>query len=94
LVTPIGGLGRTGLPLDAGINVFGVFTKDRHVHVARLLDRTWHTFEPAHRAQADIEVELLAQRYVQRADTATDRRGQRAFDGNHVVLDRVQGFLG
>jgi len=37
---------------------------------------------------------LLAQGNVQRTNTATHRGGQRAFDGNHVVLDRIQSFLG
>ncbi len=36
---------------------------------------------------------MLTQCHVQRADAATDRSGQRAFDGDHVILDRVEGFL-
>ena len=85
---------RTGLPLDARVNILGVLTEDGHVHVAWLFHRAGHAFEPAHRAQAHIQVELLAQRHVQRTDTATDRRCQRALDGHHVILDRIQGFLG
>ena len=90
----LGGLGRTGFPLDTGIDVLGVLAEDGHVHIARLLHRAGHAFEPAHRTQAHIQVQLLAQRHVQGADAATDRSGQRALDGNHVVLHRVQGFLG
>ncbi|MCY1350602.1 hypothetical protein D9M68_426790 [compost metagenome] len=86
-------LGRTGLPLDAGINVFGVLAEDGHVDVARLLHRARHAFEPAHRAQADVQIELLAQRHVQRANTATDRGGQRTLDGNDVVTYGFQGFF-
>ena len=40
------------------------------------------------------QIELLAQGHVQGADAATDRGGQRALDGNHVVAYGVQGFLG
>ncbi len=85
---------RTGLPLDAGIDVLGVLAEDHHVHVAGLLHRAGHAFEPAYRALADVEIELLAQGHVQGADAATDRGGQRALDGNHVVAHGVQGFLG
>ena len=90
----LGGFRRTGLPLDASVDVFGVLAEDGHVDVARLFHRARHAFEPTHRAQADVQVELLTQGHVQRADTATDRSGQRAFDGDHVILDRVEGFLG
>ncbi|MCY1174545.1 hypothetical protein D9M73_147510 [compost metagenome] len=89
----LGGFRRTGLPLDAGVDVFGVLAEDGHVDITRFLDRARHAFEPAHRAQADVQVELLTQGHVQGTDAATDRGGQRALDGNHVILDRVQGFL-
>ncbi len=89
----LGRFRRTGLPLDTGVDVFRVLTEDRHVDVAWLLDRARHAFEPAHRAQAHIKVELLAQGNVQRTDAATDRRGQWALDGNYVILDCIQGFL-
>ena len=84
---------RTGFPFDAGINVFGVLAEDGHVDVARLFDRTGHAFKPTHGAQADIQIELLAQGYVQGANTATDRRGQRALDRHDVFLDCIQCFL-
>jgi hypothetical protein len=45
-----------------------------------MLHRARNALEPAHRAQADVEIEFLAQRDVQRADAAADRRGQRALD--------------
>ncbi len=75
-------------------DVLGVLAEDHHVHVAGLLHRAGHAFEPAYRALADVEIELLAQGHVQGADAATDRGGQRALDGNHVVAYGVQGFLG
>ena len=45
--------------------------------------------EPLHRAQADVEIEHLAQRDVERADAAADRRGQRAFDADEIFLERL-----
>ncbi|MNF58425.1 hypothetical protein D3C84_399800 [compost metagenome] len=84
---------RAGFPLDAGINIFGILPEDGHVDVAGLLHRAGHAFEPAHRAQADVQIQLLAQGYVEGADATTDRRGQRPLDGDDVILDRIQGFL-
>ena len=49
--------------------------------------------KPLHRAQADVEVEHLAQRHVERADAAADRRGERAFDANEIVLERGDGVV-
>ena len=42
--------------LDAGVNVFGVLTEDHHVDLLRRLDGRGHALEPAHRAQADVQV--------------------------------------
>ena len=50
--------------------------------------------EPAHRAQAHVQVEDLAQRDVERADAAADRRGERALDPDQVLLERLDGLVG
>ena len=98
LVTPISfmqeldqllGLVAAGLVLDAGVDVLRVLAEDHHVDLLGLLHRRGHALEVAHRAQADVEVELLAQRDVQRADAAADRRGQRALDRDDVVLAAI-----
>ena len=47
------------------------------------------TGEPAHWAQADIQVQLLAQRDVQAADAAAHRRGERAFDADELLAEGV-----
>ena len=52
-----------------------------------------HAGEPLHRAQADVEVEHLAQGDVERADAAADRRGQRAFDADEEFLERLDGVV-
>src|SRR5690606_7443385 len=67
------GLGAAGLPFHAGINIFGVLAEDHHVHIARLLHRAGHAFEPANRALADVQVQFLTQGDVQGADAGANR---------------------
>ena len=98
-------LGRARGPLHARVDVLGVLPEDDHVHVLRPLHRAGHALEVAHRPQADVEVQLLAQGDVQRADAAAHRRGQRALDahqvlaeggqrlGRHPLLRPVEGLL-
>ena len=88
------GLGRALLHLVAGVDVLGVLPEDDHVDQLGVQHRRGDAGEPAHRAQADVEVEDLAQRHVERADAAADRRGQRALDPDQVLpegLDRLVG---
>jgi len=47
-----------------------------------------------HRPHARVEVEHLAEGDVEAADPAPDRRGERALDGNEVLLDRLGRLLG
>ena len=53
-----------------------------------------HALEPAHGAQAHVEVEDLAQRDVERPDAAADRRGERALDPDEVLAEDVDRLLG
>ena len=55
------------LELDARVDVFGVLAEDHHVDLLGRLHRRGHALEVAHRAQADVQVEHLAQRHVERA---------------------------
>ncbi|MNS72178.1 hypothetical protein D3C72_1055790 [compost metagenome] len=87
-------LGRAGLPLDAGIDVLGVLAEDHHVHIAGFFHRAGHALEPQHRAQAHVQVQLLAQGHVERTDTAAHRGGQRPLDRHHVITHGIEGFLG
>ena len=84
------GLRRARLHLVAGVDVLGVLPEDHHVDQLGVHHRRRHAAEPAHRAQADVEVEDLAQRHVERADAATDRRGQRALDADQVRRGRCR----
>ena len=67
------GLVALGFELDAGVDVFRVLAEDHHVGLVRLLHRGRHAVEVLDRAQADVQVEFLAQRHVQRADAAAHR---------------------
>ena len=81
------------LELDAGINVLGVFAEDDHVGQLRLLHGTRHTLEPAHRSEAGVQVENLAQRDVDRTDAAADRRGERPLYADEIFTERGYGVV-
>ena len=76
-----------------GVDVLGVLAEDHHVRLRRVLERARHAAEVAHRAQADVEVELLAQRHVERADAAADRRRHRALDRDRVLPQRDERLV-
>ena len=79
---------------DAGVDVLGVFAEDDHVHLFGMFDRGGDAGEVLHRAQADVEIEHLAQGDVERADAAADRRGQRPFDADQKFLEGLDGVVG
>jgi hypothetical protein len=81
-----------GRPLDAGVNVLGVLAEDHHVDLLGPFDRRGHALEVAHRAQADIQIQHLANGHVQRGHAATDGRGERALDADQVGLEGLQGL--
>ena len=87
------GLVGLGFVFDAGIDVLRVLAEDHHIGLVRLLDRAGHAGEVLHRAQAHIQIKLLAQGHVERTDATAHGRGQRPLDGDHIVTHRVQGFL-
>ena len=89
-----GAVGSSLLPLDAGVNVFGVFAEDDDVHALGMLHRRRHALVVLHRAHAGVEIENLAQGDVERANAAADGRGQRAFDGDAEFADGVDGVVG
>ena len=62
--------------------------------LGRVLERARHAREVAHGAEADVEVELLAQRDVERADAAAHRRRQRALDRDGVLAHGRERLLG
>ncbi|EHM52809.1 hypothetical protein HMPREF9080_02114 [Cardiobacterium valvarum F0432] len=78
---------------NAGIDVFGVFAVDDHVHFFRAQHRRGDAGVVAHRADAGVEVECLAQADVERAETAADGRGERPFDGDAQLAQGVAGAV-
>ncbi len=57
-----------------------------------MLHRRGHSLEPADRAQADVEVQLLAQCDVQRAYSAADGRGQRSLYADEKFAERLKSL--
>src|SRR4029078_5993277 len=82
-----------GLPLDPGVDILAVLAKDHHVDELGPLHGTGHTLEVAHRSQTHVEVEHLAKRDVERADTAANGRGEWSFDADQKLAKRVDGFV-
>ncbi len=52
-----------------------------------------HALEPAHRAQAHVQVELAAQGHVERAHAAAHRGGEGAFDADLELGEGLQGLI-
>src|SRR2546427_6903017 len=77
--------GRSGFPLDADINIFGILAKDEHVHFFRLANRRRHAFKISYRPFAGVKVQELTQRDVQRTDAASDWGGKRSFDSDTKI---------
>src|SRR5690606_8322657 len=80
-------------PLDAGVDVLGVLAEDHHVGEVGNLHRRRHAGEVLDRPHAGVQVQGLADRDVQGADTAADRRAQRTLDGDHEVAHGVEGLV-
>src|SRR5205085_1479880 len=77
-----------GRVLDPGVDVFRVLAKDDHVHFLRTFYGRGDSLEILNGPQANEEIEHLAQGYVERADPAADRCGQRSFDADKVFAKR------
>jgi hypothetical protein len=58
-----------------------------------MLDWRRHALEPAHRPQADVQIQQLPKRDVERPDAAADRRRQRTLDANVVLAERVDRLI-
>ena len=82
---------RALLELDAGVEVLGVLADD---HDVGLGEARAHALVGLAGADAGVEVELLAQRDVDRAEARADRRGGRALDGDAALADRVERAVG
>ena len=77
--------------LDAGVEVLGVLAHDDEVDV---VEAAAHALHRLGRAQAGVQVELLAQRHVDAAEARADRRRDRPLDRHLVAADRLEHVLG
>ena len=84
--------GRVCFPLDTRINIFGVFTEDNHIGQLRVFNRARGALIVTYRTQANVEIQLLTQRHVQRTDAAANWRRQRTFNSNTVITNQIEGF--
>ena len=82
---------RAPLELDARVEVLGVLADD---HQVGLRKAGAHPLVGLARPDARIEVELLAQRDVDRAVARAHGRGGRALDRDPALADRVEGPVG
>ena len=82
------------LELDAAVHVFGVLAEDHHVDLVGAFVRRLDALEILHRADAGIEVEADAQIDVDAAEAAADGRGERPFEAEAVILERLERVVG
>ena len=90
-LSQLGDLGRALGELDAGVQVLGVLARDHEVDVA--VARTVARHGEA-RAHAGIQVEVLAKRHVDAAETGTNRRGDGTLDGDLGLCHGIEHMLG
>src|SRR2546425_1421388 len=88
------GLWAAGPVLDPGVHILDVLAENDHVELLRLAHRAGHALEVAHRPDAGVQVEQLAQGDVEGSDPASDGRGERALDRHAVRPNGVQGGIG
>src|SRR5439155_6750292 len=87
-------LGRAAGVFDTGVNILGIFAEEDHVHFFRMLHGRRNAGEVLNGPEADVEVEHLTERHVERADAAAHRRGERTFDADEEFLERIDGVVG
>ena len=83
----LGRLRRALLELDAGVEVLGVLAHDDQVDVVEAAADARIALARAH---LRVQVELLAQRDVDRAEAAADRRRDRPLQRDAGLADRVE----
>ncbi len=87
-------LGGSRLHLEPGVDVLGVLPEDDHVDLLGVAHRRGHAGEPAHRAQAHVEVEDLPQGHVEGPDAAAHGCGERPLDADEVLAEGLHGLVG
>ena len=85
--------GRTARVFDARVNVLRIFAEDHHVHFLRMLYRGRDARKILDGPQADVEVEQLAQRDVERTNPSANGRRERSFDADEEFLESLDGVV-
>ena len=85
---------RALFELDARVHILGVLAEDDDVDLLRVLHRAGHALVILHRPHAGVEIENLAQRHVERANAAADRRSERSLDGDAQIARRGHRIVG
>ena len=85
---------RALLEFDAGVNVFRVLAEDHHIDLFWALHGGGDALEPAHWAQAHVQIEQLPEGHVERSDAAADWRGERPLDADQVFAEGFHRFIG
>src|SRR6187402_418804 len=80
--------------LDAGVDVFRVLAEENDVDFIGLEHGAGHAGIVLYRADALVEIERLAQGYVERTDATADGRGEGSLDRDAEVDGRLHGVLG
>ncbi len=88
------GFGGFGREFHARVDILRIFAKDDHIHPFGVLDRRFQALEMAHRPDAGVQIQPLAQSHVQAADARAHRRAQGAFHGDVRAAQGVQGGFG
>ena len=83
----------SGFPFDTRINIFRILTEYAHVYLLRFFHRRNYASIPTHGTQAHIQIECLAQRHVQRTDTAADRCSQRSLNTYLISAECFHRFF-
>ena len=78
-------IGAALLELDARVHILRVLAEDDNVNLLRVLHRARHTLVVLHRPHTGVEIQQLAQSYVERTNASADRCRQRSLDGNAQV---------
>src|SRR3974390_527373 len=82
------------LPLDPGVDVFCVLTKQHDIHAFGMFYRRGYALVVLHRTDAGLKIEDLPQGDVERTNAAADRRGQGALDSNPQLAKSIDCFVG
>jgi len=92
LQKPVAFLGPL-LEFDPCVDVLGVLAEDDHINLLRAANRRGHAGKVADGPEADVEVQGLAKRHVQRANAAAHGGGERPFNADQEFLERFDGVL-